>query len=175
MALRPLTAPATLLRGRRPGAAVRGVRRPRASVWLRRLAAVAALGLALTAAYMLWFRDSSFVAVKDVRIEGVSAISDPEVAASLERAASGMTTLHIDTHSLAAGVSGYPTVKSLSVDAGFPSSLDYHRHRACAGRGRRRRGDARRGRRRTASGRRHGPRGAAHDRGNRRRRRREAE
>jgi len=123
MALRPLTAPATLLRGRRPVRTVRGKRKPGAIAWLRRLAAVAALGLALAAAYMLWFRDSSLVAVKEVRIEGLSSITDPEVADSLERAARGMTTLHLDTHSLAAAVSGYPTVKALSVDAGFPSSL----------------------------------------------------
>jgi cell division protein FtsQ len=123
MALRPLTAPATLLRGRRPVGAVRRRRKSRAAVWLRRLAAIGVLGLALAAAYMLWFRDSSLVAVKNVRIEGLSSITDPEVADSLERAARGMTTLHLDTRRLAAAVSGYPTVKALSVDAGFPSSL----------------------------------------------------
>ena len=66
----------------RPTAGRRGppaVRRPRtARVWLRRLAVIAALGLALAAAYMLWFRDSSLVAVKNVKIEGLSSITDPE-------------------------------------------------------------------------------------------------
>ena len=123
MPLRPLTAPATLLRSRRPAPAVRRARRPRAIVWLRRLAAIAVLGLALVAAYVLWFRDSSLVAVEQVRIEGLSSISDPEVADSLERAARGMTTLHVDRQSLVDAVSGYPTVKALSIDAGFPSSL----------------------------------------------------
>jgi cell division protein FtsQ len=92
-------------------------------VWARRAAAVLAVGAALAAGYLLWFRDSSLVAVKEVRVAGLSSVSDPEVAGSLERAARGMTTLHVDTDSLAAAVREYPTVKSLTVSAGFPNSL----------------------------------------------------
>jgi len=91
--------------------------------WPRRIAALLALAALLAAGYMLWFRDSSLVAVKEVRIEGVSSASDPDVAEDLQRAAAGMTTLHVDLDELAAAVSEYPTVKSLSASPGFPNSL----------------------------------------------------
>lgn len=104
-------------------AAARTARLPRRIAWPRRLAVVAALGLALAAGYWLWLRDSSLVAVEKVRIEGLSSVSDPDVAQALEREALGMTTLHVEIDELAAAVREYPTVKSLSTAAGFPSEL----------------------------------------------------
>jgi cell division protein FtsQ len=92
-------------------------------VWPRRLAALVAAAAALAAGYMLWFRDSSLVAVDEVKIEGLSSVSDPEVAAALQRAGLEMTTLHLDIDRLAAAVRQYPTVKALSVSPSFPSSL----------------------------------------------------
>jgi cell division protein FtsQ len=106
-------------RARRPRAA----RMPRRVTWLRRAVAALVLAAALGAGYMLWFRDSSLVAVKEVRIEGLSSASDPEVAEALERAATGMTTLHLDVERLAAAVREYPTVRSLRASPGFPNTL----------------------------------------------------
>jgi cell division protein FtsQ len=91
--------------------------------WPRRVAALLALAAVVAAGYMLWFRDSSLVAVKEVRIEGLSSVSDPDVADALQRAATGMTTLHVDLDELAAAVSQYPTVRSLSASPGFPNTL----------------------------------------------------
>jgi len=101
----------------------RAARLPRRTVWPRRLAALLALAALLTAGYMLWFRDSSLVAVKEVQVEGLSSVSDPAVADALQRAARDMTTLHVDLDELAAAVRRYPTVKALSVSPGFPNSL----------------------------------------------------
>jgi cell division protein FtsQ len=91
--------------------------------WPRRVAALLSLAAVLVAGYMLWFRDSSLVAVKQVRIEGLSSVSDPDVADALQRAATGMTTLHVDLDELAAAVREYPTVSSLSASPGFPNTL----------------------------------------------------
>lgn len=104
-------------------AGARTVRLPRRISWPRRLVAVVVLAAALAAGYLFWLRDSSLVAVEEVRIEGLTAVSDPDVAKQLERAALGMTTLHVEIDELAATVSGYPTVKSLSTSASLPHGL----------------------------------------------------
>lgn len=104
-------------------ATARTARLPRRITWPRRLAVLVALSLALAAGYTFWLRDSSLVAVEQVRIEGLSSVSDPEVAGALRREALQMTTLHIEIDELAAAVRQYPTVKSLSTSPGFPSSL----------------------------------------------------
>jgi cell division protein FtsQ len=95
----------------------------RSIAWLRRVTALLALVALLAAGYLLWLRDSSLVAVKEVRIEGLSSVSDPDVADALQRAATGMTTLHVDLDELAAAVRQYPTVSSLSASPGFPNTL----------------------------------------------------
>ena len=128
-------APARAGRGRRTRGAPRAGRRgrtrrsPRAArparrtSWTRRALALLALAAALGAGYLLWFRDSSLVAVKEVRVEGLSSASDPDVAEALQRAAAGMTTLHLDIDELAAAVRDYPTVKSLRASPSVPHTL----------------------------------------------------
>jgi cell division protein FtsQ len=94
----------------------------RGVTWPRRLIVVAALAIALAAGYFLWLRDSSLVAVRDVRVEGVTA-NAAEVNAALEGAAREMTTLHVRVDDLEAAVRPYPTVDEVSAEPSFPHGL----------------------------------------------------
>ena len=85
--------------------------RSRIRIWIRRLVAVTALLAVLAAAYMLWFRDSTVVAVRDVEVVGVSSSDREEIQDALEHAARGMSTLHVRVDELRAAVASYPTVR----------------------------------------------------------------
>jgi cell division protein FtsQ len=89
-------------------------------LWLL-AAAIVAGGLAI--AYFAWFRHSSLVAVRDVKVEGVQSPDREQVTAALTRAAQGMTTLDVDASKLASAVSGFPAVASVTADASFPHGL----------------------------------------------------
>jgi cell division protein FtsQ len=93
-----------------------------ARVWRRRALALGGVALVLVLGYLLWLRDSSLFAVDDVTVEGVTA-NQEEVTAALEEAAQGMTTLHVKEGELAQAVSSFPTVASISADAGLFHSL----------------------------------------------------
>jgi cell division protein FtsQ len=96
---------------------VRSVPRlPRAAVW-----AVAVIALLI--AGLLWFRDSSLVAVKHVTVVGLSGPETARVTAQLEDAARDMTTLHVRTDQLRSVVEPYPVVKDLEVTTDFPHDL----------------------------------------------------
>jgi cell division protein FtsQ len=116
-------------RGRRRGArrsrrTARGRRaRPAARIWIRRFGALAAVGSLLLAGYLLWLRDSSLVAVRDVRVVGVSSGDGEEVRDALAASARQMTTLHVREEELREAVSAYPSVGSVSADARFPNGL----------------------------------------------------
>jgi cell division protein FtsQ len=99
-------------------------RLPRHVAWPRRLAAVLVVVAALAAGYVLWLRDSPLVAVKEVRIEGLTSLTDPHAADALEGAALEMTTLHVEADELGAAVAEYPTIASLSASASFPNGLE---------------------------------------------------
>ncbi|MDQ3758776.1 MAG: cell division protein FtsQ/DivIB [Actinomycetota bacterium] len=86
-------------------------------------AAAAAVAMGLAAAYLLWFRDSSFVAVERVTVEGIGGPEAEEVTAALSRAGQGMTTLDVDDERLATAVSGFPTVVAVDAEADFPHAL----------------------------------------------------
>jgi cell division protein FtsQ len=91
----------------------------------RLVAAMFAAGVltaALVAGYP-WLRDSSLVEVRETTVEGVSGYRAAEITAALERAASGMSTLDVDVGALRTAVDGFPTVRSISVDADFPHGL----------------------------------------------------
>jgi cell division protein FtsQ len=126
MASRSTTAPRLRLPGRGSKARSRPRSRsaPRHVTWLRRLLAFAVLGLALGAGYVFWLRDSPLVAVDDVKIQGLTSLTDPEAAAALESAAGRMTTLHVEVGALGRAVAGYPTIKSLSASPSFPHGLE---------------------------------------------------
>ncbi|MFL5892252.1 MAG: cell division protein FtsQ/DivIB [Solirubrobacterales bacterium] len=78
-------------------------------------------GLAI--AYFAWFRHSSFVAVDDVKVEGVSSSDHEQITAALTKAADGMTTLDVDASKLASAVSGFPAVASVTAHPDFPHGL----------------------------------------------------
>lgn len=105
------------------GAAASAGRLPRTVVWPRRLVALAVVAAALAAGYFLWLRDSGLVAVREVRVVGVSAANGEGVRAALSRAALQMTTLHVDIEALEAAVRPYPTVESVSADPSLPHLL----------------------------------------------------
>jgi cell division protein FtsQ len=88
----------------------------------RRLVALALLAIAIAAGYMLWFRDSSLVAVEDVEVRGVTENRE-RVVAALRSAALDMTTLHVREEELRDAVAGFPSVDSVSADASFPHDL----------------------------------------------------
>lgn len=77
----------------------------------------------LAATYQLWFRNSSFVAVENVTIEGLHGPEQRAVEAALTEAAGGMTTLNVDDDALEAAVAGFPTVVGVDADADFPHDL----------------------------------------------------
>jgi cell division protein FtsQ len=93
--------------------------------WPRRAIAALLLAAVLAAGYFLWLRDSSLVAVRDVRVVGVTA-NGAEVNAALEGAARGMTTLHVRLDELEAAVRPYSTVAEVSAEPNFPHGLTIH-------------------------------------------------
>jgi len=95
---------------------------PKGLVWRRRAIAIAIVLVAIIAGYYLWLRDSSVVAVEDVKVEGAT-VNQEQLAAALESAAHGMTTLHVDDDELRRAVQGFPTVATIKVDASLLHSL----------------------------------------------------
>ncbi|HET6831125.1 MAG TPA: cell division protein FtsQ/DivIB [Solirubrobacterales bacterium] len=85
------------------------------------LVVVLALAAALVAAYMLWFRDSSFVAVEKVEVTGANV--PPGVADELAAAATGLSTLHLDRGAIEAAVAEDPAVAGLKIDTHFPHGI----------------------------------------------------
>src|SRR4051794_35137290 len=82
------------------------------------------LVLALAATGWMWLRDSSLVAVRDVRITGVSASDGEQVRAALQSAALEMTTLHVRPEALEEATANLSSVGSLKVSKDFPHGLD---------------------------------------------------
>ncbi len=80
--------------------------------------------LGLAAAYWFWFRDSSFVAVEKVTVEGHRGPGGSAVTDALTRSGQEMTTLNVDESELAAAVSRYPDSRSRSRrESDFPHGL----------------------------------------------------
>jgi cell division protein FtsQ len=120
--------PGIRARGRSRRSAARSSRTASArsvlAVWRRRLVVALVLCGALFAAYMLWFRDSSFVEVREVRVAGLSGSDQAEISGALEATARDMTTLHVRLDELAAAVRDYPSVAALRVSTNFPHGLE---------------------------------------------------
>jgi cell division protein FtsQ len=89
----------------------------------RRLLALAALSLVLAGGFQFWLRDSSLVAVKEVKISGLTTKDAPRVRVALANAAQEMTTLHVDRERLDRVVEAYPVVRELKVTPDFPHGL----------------------------------------------------
>lgn len=76
----------------------------------------------LVAGYLFWFRDSSLVAVEEVRVSG--AESNPGAEAALVQAGQSMSTLDLDQRALQLAVADDPSVLSIEAEADFPHGLD---------------------------------------------------
>ncbi len=106
------------------GARRRGANRERmARSSLRaRLTILALLLVGGATAYMLWFRHSSFVAVNDVEVVGVTAGREP-IVAELTEVGERMTTLAVDREQLERAALAFPSVAAIEVDPNFPHGL----------------------------------------------------
>jgi cell division protein FtsQ len=105
----------------------RGRKRTRLRVMRRRFVVFVVLVAALFALYMLWFRDSSLVAVKSVKVEGTSSgPMERQLVSALTAAGKKMTTLDIDHGALAEAAKPFPLVESVSASPSFPSGLTVH-------------------------------------------------
>lgn len=91
-------------------------------IWKRRLIALALIAALLFAGYWFWLRDSSLVAVEQVRVEGATT-DRAEITAALEAVATEMTTLNVDEGQLVRAVSAFPTVASIATDSEIPHKL----------------------------------------------------
>ena len=84
---------------------------------------VGTIAAGLAAAYWFWFKDSSFVAVEKVTVEGIEGPEAAAVAEALTRSGKKMSTLNVDEGELAAAVSGFPTVVAIQTETDFPHGL----------------------------------------------------
>jgi cell division septal protein FtsQ len=111
-----------------PPKAKRPARKPRAPRSLK-ASAPRAIGIGvvvlalLGAGYQLWFRNSSFVAVEEVTVAGITGPEQKAVEAALIREAGEMTTLNVDEDALASATARFPTVVGVEADADFPNGL----------------------------------------------------
>ncbi len=71
----------------------------------------------------LWFRSSSFVAVRQVRVTGLSGPNVGPITRALTTTAETMTTLDFDMSKLKRSVEAYPYVHSLDVSTELPHGV----------------------------------------------------
>ena len=100
----------------------------------RRLVALVVVALMLAAGYHFWLRDSSFLAVDDVKVTGLTTDDSERVRNALRAAGHTMTTLHVDRDVLEEAVVHYPVVRELQISPEFPHGLTIHviEHHAAA-------------------------------------------
>jgi cell division protein FtsQ len=83
---------------------------------------LAVLSVLATSGWM-WLRDSSFVAVRDVQITGVTASDGERVRSALQNAAQEMTTLHVREQALREATASFTSVEDLRVKTDFPHAM----------------------------------------------------
>ncbi|HEX3511144.1 MAG TPA: cell division protein FtsQ/DivIB [Solirubrobacteraceae bacterium] len=71
----------------------------------------------------MWFRGSSFVSAEHVSVTGVHGPQAGAIAAALEQAGRGMSTLAVSSARLKSAVAAYPSVAGLKVTSSFPHGL----------------------------------------------------
>jgi len=89
----------------------------------RRLLLAALMTIALGSVYHLWFRDSSFVAVNDVQVIGLTTKDGPRIRSALAAAGEDMTTLHMRVDELEDVAAQFPVIGSIRVERDFPHGL----------------------------------------------------
>ncbi len=87
----------------------------------RGLLAAAFVAALLAIGYFVWLRDSALVSVERIEVTGANLV--PAVETRLTRAASGMSTLHVDRERLEAAVAGDPSVIGIEVETDFPHGM----------------------------------------------------
>jgi cell division protein FtsQ len=97
---------------------VRRALRVRARTW-----GIVAGVLAVVIGFGLWFRDSSFVDVRDVTIVGANGPQASQIREALRTAALGQTTLHFNDGKLRDAVVSYPLVTGVSASTHFPHGV----------------------------------------------------
>lgn len=86
---------------------------------------VALFAVALFGVYTFWFRDSSLVAVKTVKVSGIGKGKlDGKLRDALVHAGLGMTTLDASQAELTKAARPYPSVRAVTIDPTFPSTLN---------------------------------------------------
>jgi cell division protein FtsQ len=86
---------------------------------------VAIIAFVLFAGYQFWFRDSSLVAVKTVKVTGIGEGKlDGQLRGALVHAGLGMTTLDASQAELEKIAKPFPSVRAVSIDPTFPSTLN---------------------------------------------------
>ena len=96
-------------------------RRRRIVIWA---AALLIIGAALVAGYQFWFRDSSFVDIKKLTVNGVVTNTDEgrQIESAVRLAMDQMTTLHVRQEILDEEMSRFPRVESATIRTSFPNS-----------------------------------------------------
>ena len=91
-------------------------RRRRIVVWI---AALLIIGAALVAGYQFWFRDSSFVDIKKLTVNGVVTDTDEgrQIESAVRLAMDQMTTLHVRQEILDEEMSRFPRVESATISS----------------------------------------------------------
>ena len=118
---------------RRPGpTAVKGAteklhrRQKRRRRFVVLLFSLLALAIALGATWFFWFKDSSLVAIEQIRINGLTELQDESEAAEIERATIStvgqMTTLNASEADLEEALTGFPRVADTDLRTDFPDS-----------------------------------------------------
>ena len=114
-------------RGRRAPAALLRLRAPASSLlarrWIRVSLVCVVVAVPLLGGGWLWFRNSGFVAVRTVNVEGVSGPQAHAIEAALRSAGRGMSTLDVNTSALRAAVAQFAVVRGLHASPHFPHGL----------------------------------------------------
>jgi len=93
----------------------------------RRLVILATLvmvtAVALFVAFHYWFRDSSFVEIKNLEVRGVSSHTEEggQITSAINVATGEMTTLHLQPELLTEELARFPRVESTKIEASFPN------------------------------------------------------
>jgi cell division protein FtsQ len=88
-----------------------------------RLLFIAAALITVLLGGWLWLRDSPLVGVRQVTVTGADGPQAAQIRRAVEQAASGMTTLHVDTGALRKALAGFPIVQDVRVHPSLPHRL----------------------------------------------------